>query len=73
MIISFTTTTVDARTKEKTYWFTVKLRGHECTALDLGFDKNANFVCASGSVFNLEPEVQQQIIKATAPMVEKVV
>ena len=73
MIISFTTTTMNARTEEKTYWFTVKLPGYECTAIDVGFNEKAEFVCASGSFFNLDPEVQKQIIAATVPMAEKVV
>lgn len=73
MIITFATTTVDTRTKEITYWFTVKLPGYECTALDVGFDKNGNFISASGTVLNLPADVQEEIVKATSPMVAQVV
>lgn len=73
MIISYVSTTMDPQTREKTYWFTVKLRGHECTSLDVGFDKNGKWVSASGSVLSLDPKVQKEIVEATIPMVEKVI
>ena len=72
MIITFSTTTVDVRDQKVTFWFNVRLRGYECTALDVGFDKDGNLICASGSFLSLDPKDQAEIIAATAPMVKRI-
>lgn len=73
MIITFSTKTVDTRNGDVTYWFNIKLPGYECTALDAGFNKDGKMISASGSVLALDPTVQKEIEKATAPMVARLV
>ena len=73
LAVTFSMEAMDPRTHLITYWFDAKVPGYECTDICFGLSHTGEWTTASGTFFNLEKDIKDQVLKLGRELLPKVI